>query len=54
MIFLAKLLLRYLVFLLQRALENGLGMIKTQVRMHNISENFRSEWDALKDTIPLE
>jgi len=35
-----------------RALGDELGMIRTQMGMHNRSENVRSAWDALYDTTP--
>jgi hypothetical protein len=37
---------------IQRALVDGSGMIITQMGTHNRSENSRSAWDALYDTIP--
>jgi hypothetical protein len=36
----------------QRAQVGELGMIRTQVRTHNRSENRRSAWDALYDATP--
>jgi hypothetical protein len=36
----------------QRSLEDESGMIRTQLGMHNKSENGRSAWNALYDTTP--